>query len=39
MIRTLLIAIAFCMMCVSCGVKDKPEYKSESQSILKVYSN
>ena len=39
MIRTLLIAIAVCMMCVSCGVKDKPEYKSERQGILKVYSN
>jgi len=39
MIRTLLIAIAVCMMCVSCGAKDKPEYKSESQGILKVYSN
>ena len=39
MTRTLLIAITVCMMCVSCGVKDKPEYKSESQSILKVYSN
>ena len=39
MTRTLLIAIAVCMMCVSCGVKDKPEYKSEGQSILKVYSN
>ena len=39
MIRTLLIAIVVCMVCVSCGVKDKPEYKSESQIILKIYSN
>ena len=39
MIRTLLIAIAFCMICVSCGVKDRPEYKSEIQGNLKVYSN
>jgi len=37
--RTSLIVIAVCIMCVSCGVKGKPEYKSESQVYLKVYSN
>ena len=39
MMRTLLIAITVCVMCVSCGVKDKPEYKSEIQDSLKIYSN
>ena len=39
MMRTLLITIAVCIMCVSCGVKDRPEYKSEIQGNLKVYSN
>ena len=37
--RTLLIAITVCVMCVSCGAKDKPEYKSDIQGNLKVYSN
>ena len=39
MMRTLLVTIAVCIICVSCGVKGKPEYKSESQGNLKVYSN
>ena len=36
--RTLLIVIAVFIMCVSCGVKDTPEYKSKIQGNLKVYS-
>ena len=39
MIRTLLIITAVCVMCVSCGVKDKPIYKSEIYGNLKVYLN
>ena len=37
MMRTLLIAIVVFMMCASCGVKSKPEYKSKIQGNLKVY--
>ena len=37
MTRTLLIVIAILMMCVSCGVKSKPDYKSKIQEDLKVY--
>jgi len=30
MMRTLLIIITTCLLCASCGVKDDPEYKSQS---------
>ena len=28
--KTLLIIITACLLCASCGVKDDPEYKSQS---------
>ena len=28
--RKLLLLISICILCASCGVKDKPEYKSQS---------
>ena len=27
--RTLIIIISTCLLCVSCGVKDDPEYKTQ----------
>ena len=34
--KFLLIAIA-CLFCVSCGVKDDPEYKSQDNNIKIIY--
>ena len=28
--RKLLLLISVCILCVSCGVKDEPEYKSQN---------
>ena len=30
MIRKFLLIISTCLLCTSCGVKDEPEYKSQS---------
>jgi len=30
MIRKFLLIISTCLLCISCGVKDNPEYKSQS---------
>ena len=30
MIRKFLLIISTCLLCISCGVKDNPEYESQS---------
>ena len=35
--RILLIIITVSILCASCGVKDKPEYKSEVQYNKNIY--
>jgi len=35
--RTLLVIFTICTLCVSCGVKDDPEYKSQGQYNKNIY--
>ena len=35
--RKFLLIIATCLFCVSCGVKNNPEYKSQNRYIKYIY--
>ena len=37
MIKNLLLTIAICLMCIACGVKDDPEYKSKVRYNKTIY--
>jgi len=37
MIRKFLLIITACLFCASCGVKDNPEYKSQSSYNKSIY--